>query len=217
MFYGFALLFLFLSLINSFFGSYLQKVFRVFVNEGFIYRQTKEQMLQAPVAAFLLNLLFILAGTAFVYFGLGGNVFFAGMDRWQSMVLILVCFVVVYVFKYAFLEFMGWLFRLKEPFENYVFIVFLNAKISGILMLFASFFMAFAEPENSSLIFRGSLYLLVFVVLVRFIRGFQVFSKQAKLGVLNFSLAVISLEILPSAVMLKFIASSIERLSGGMF
>lgn len=217
MFYGFAFLFLFLSLINAYFGSYLQKVFRVFANEGFIYRQTRDQMLQAPLAAFLMNLLFILSGTAFVYFGLRGDVFFVGIERWQSMGLILVFFTVVYAFKYVFLEFMGWLFRLKEPFDNYVFIVFLNTKVSGILMLFASFFMAFAGPESSQFIFRVSLYLLAFVVLVRFIRGFQVFSKQAKLGFLNFSLAVIALEILPSAVVLKFIANSIELLSGGFF
>jgi hypothetical protein len=216
-FYGFALLFLFLSLINAYFSSYLQKVFRVFANEGFIYRQAKDQMIQAPVAAFFMNLLFVLSGTAYVYFGLGGNGYFIGMDRWQSMGLILFFFIAVYAFKYVFLEFMGWLLNLKEPFENYVFIVFLNTKISGILMLFASFFMAFSEPESSQLIFRSSLYLLAIVILIRFFRGFQVFSKQARLGFFNFLLAVISLEILPSAVMLKFISSSVELLSEGLF
>jgi hypothetical protein len=133
------------------------------------------------------------------------------------MGLILFFLIVVYAFKYVFLEFMGWLFNLKEPFENYIFIVFLNNKVSGIFMLFASLFMAFSEPESSQLIFRSSLYLLIVVTLIRFIRGFRVFSKQARLGFFNFSLAVISLEILPSAVMLKFISSSIELLSGGVF
>jgi hypothetical protein len=215
MFYSFALLFFFLSLINAVFSSYLQKVFRVFANEGFVYRQAKDQMTQAPLAALLMNLLFILSGTIFVFFGLGGNRLFTGIERWQSMGLIFVFLVIVYAFKYLFLLFMGWIFNLREPFEGYVFIVFLNNKISGILMLFASFLMAFAEPGSSFFIFKLSLFLLAIIFLIRFIRGFQVFSKQARLGVFNFLLAVISLEILPSAVVLKFTSRTFEFLMGG--
>jgi len=214
-FYSFALLFLFLSLVNAFFGNYLQKVFRVFANEGFVYRQAKDQMTQAPLAAFLMNILFVLSGTIFVFFGLGADRLFTGIERWQSMGLILGLLVVVYISKYVFLQFMGWVFNLREPFEGYVFIVFLNNKISGILMLFASSMMAFTEPGSSLFIFKLSLFLLGIIFLIRYIRGFQVFSKQARLGVFNFLLAVISLEILPSAVLLKFISRSFSFLLGG--
>lgn len=215
MFYSFAFLFLFLSLINAFFGSYIQKVFRVFVHEGFVYRQSKDQMIQSPIAALLMNILFVLSGTIFVFFGLGGNLIFTGVERWQSMGLILVFLILVYLFKYLFLQFMGWIFNLREPFDGYVFIVFLNNKISGILMLVASFLMAFAEPGAGFFIFRFSLVLLGIILVVRLIRGFQVFSKQARLGIFNFFLAVISLEILPSAVLLKFISRTFEFLLGG--
>ena len=215
MFYCFALLFLFLALINSFFGSYIQKVFRVFANEGFVYRQSKDQMTQAPLAALLMDLLFVLSGTIFVFFALGGNLIFSGVERWQSMGLILVFLIIVYLFKYLFLQFMGWIFNLRETFDGYVFIVFLNNKIAGILMLVAAFLMAFAEPGSGFFIFRLSLLLLGVIFIVRLIRGFQVFSKQARLGMFNFLLAVISLEILPSAVVLKFISSSFEFLLAG--
>ncbi len=214
-FYSFALLFLFLSLINAFFSSYLQKVFRVFANEGFVYRQAKDQMTQSPLAAMLMNLLFILSGTIFVFFGLGGNLIFTGAERWQSMGLILVFLFGVYLFKFLFLQFMGWIFNLRESFDGYVFIVFLNNKIAGILMLFASFLMAFADPGSGFLVFRFCLFLLGIIFIVRLIRGFQVFSKQARLGIFNFLLAVISLEILPSAVVLKFISRSFQFLWGG--
>ncbi len=215
MFYSFALLFLFLSMINAFFGNYLQKVFRVFANQGFVYRQAKDQMTQAPLAAFLMNLLFVLSGTMFVFFGLEGNRLFTGIERWQSMGLILVFLAIVYASKYVFLHFMGWVFNLKEPFDGYVFIIFLNNKISGILMLFASLVMAFAEPGSSFSIFTLTLFLLGLIFLIRFIRGFQVFSRQARLSVFNFLIAVISLEILPSAVVLKFISRTFAFLLGG--
>ncbi len=215
MFYSFALLFLFLAVINAFYGSYLQKVFRVFANEGFVYRQAKDQMIQAPVAALLMNLLFVLSGTLFVFLGLGANRLFAGIERWQSMGLILFVLVIVYTSKYLILRFMGWVFNLREPFEGYVFIVFLNNKIAGILMLFASSMMAFSEPGSSFLIFKLSLSLLGIIFLIRYIRGFLVFSKQARLSIFNFLLAVISLEILPSAVALKFISRNFEFFLGG--
>lgn len=215
-FYCFALLFLFLGLINAFFSNYLKKLFRVFINEGFVYRQAKDQMSQAPLASFLLNVLFVLSGTVFVYFGLGGNNFFSGMDRWQLMLLIFSFLVLVYVFKYLFLRCMGWIFNYKEALENYVFIVFLNNKISGMLMLLGSFMMAFSENALSSLVFKSTLYLLGALMLVRFIRGFQVFSKQAKLDFFSFVLAVLSLELLPTAVMVKFISSGIQLVVGGL-
>ena len=215
MFYSFALLFLFLSLINAFFGGYIQKVFRVFANEGFVYRQTKDQMTQAPLAAFLMNLLFMLSGTFFVFFGLGANLVLTGVHRWQSMGLIFVFLVLIYAAKYVLLQFLGWVFNLREPFDTYVFIVALNNKVSGILMLFASFLMAFVQPDARFLIFKLSLSLVAIIFLIRFVRGFQVFSKQARLGVFSFLLAVISLEILPSAVMLKFITTSFAFLLGG--
>jgi len=215
MFYSFAVLFLFLSLINAVFGPYLHKVFRVFANAGFAYRQAKDQMTQATLAASLMNLLFILSGAIFVFFGLGGNRLFSGVERWQSIGLIIIFLVIVYATKYLFLQLMGWIFNLRESFEGYVFIVFLNNKISGILMLFASFLMAFTGPGSSFLIFKLSLFLLGIIFLIRLIRGFQVFSKQAKLGLFNFLLAVISLEILPSAVLLKFTSRTFDFLMGG--
>jgi len=215
MFYSFALLFLFLALINAFFGNYLQKVFRVFANEGFVYRQAKDQMVQTPLASFLMNILFIFSGTIFVFFGLGANRLLAGVERWQSMGLILFFLVIVYTSKYIFLHFMGWVFKLKEPFQGYVFIVFLNNKISGMLMLVASSLMAFADPGVGFFIFRLTLFLLAIIFFIRYIRGFQVFTKQARMGVFNFLLAIISLEILPSAVVLKFIANNFEFLLGG--
>jgi hypothetical protein len=214
-FYSFALLFLFLSLVNTYFGNYLQKVFRVFVNEGFVYRQAKDQMTQAPLAAFLMNILFVLSATIFVFFGLGADRLFTGIERWQSMGLILALLVVVYVSKYVFLQIMGWVFNLRESFEGYIFIVFLNNKVSGILMLLFSSMMAFTEPGSSLFIFKLSLFLLGIIFLIRYIRGFQVFSKQARLGIFNFLLAVISLEILPSAVLLKFVSRSFSFLLGG--
>jgi hypothetical protein len=172
-------------------------------------------MAQAPLASFLMNTLFILSGTMFVFFGLGANRLFAGVERWQSMGLILLFLVIVYSSKYIFLQFMGWVFKLKEPFQGYVFIVFLNNKISGILMLVASSTMAFSEPDTGFFIFKFSLFLLGIVFFIRYIRGFQVFSKQARMGIFNFLLAVISLEILPSAVVLKFIAKNFDFLMGG--
>jgi len=81
-------------------------------------------------------------------------------------------------------------------------------------MLFASFLMAFAEPGSSFVIFRLSLFLLGIIFMIRLIRGFQVFSRQARLGIFNFLLAVISLEVLPSAVVLKFISKSFAFLLG---
>lgn len=214
-FYCFSLLFLVFGLVNLFFNAYLKKLFRVFAHEGFVYRQAKDQMGQSSFAALSLNILFLLTGTVFVFFGLGGNNLFTGMDRWQLMLLVFSFFLLVYVFKYLFLKFLGWVLNQKESFENYIFVVFLNNKLSGMLMLLASFMMAFSEKGVSLLVFKTTLYLLGALVFTRLFRGFQVFSKQSKIGFFSFSLAVFALEVLPTAVMLKFVSDGIRLVIDG--
>jgi|GEM_PF-375027 len=216
-FYSFYLLFLFLALINSFFSSYLKNVFRVFLNEGFIYRQAKDQMAQSPFASFVMNLLFVLSATFYIYFGAGGKNIFIGIDRWLTMTYILLLLVVVYILKYIFFELIGWIFKMKESFESYIFIVFLNNKISGILMLTTSFIMAFSDSSSIPFVFNLSLCFLAIIILIRFFRGFQVFSKQAHLGFFNFLFLIVSLEILPSAIILKFISASFDLTWGATF
>jgi Domain of unknown function (DUF4271) len=215
-FYSFAGLFLLIGFIRYAWGDYFDKVFLVYLNQGFILRQKKDVMMMWSIPSVLLNLLFVLSGSFFVFFGLGSNYVLTGMDRWQVMIFIFLMITLIYFFKYFFLHFLGWVFKQKDAFDNYSFIVFLNNKIIGILMLVASFLMAFSTAESYSTVFKAVLYIIAILFGVRLINAFQIFTRQARAGLFNILLAFISLEVLPTAILLKFISSGIFLLTDGL-
>lgn len=212
-FYSFAGLFLLLALIRYLWEEYFDKVFLVYFNQGFILRQKKDAMMLWSLPSALLNILFVLAGSFFIFFGLGSNYALVGMDRWQVMMFIFIILSLVYFFKYFFLQFLGWIFKQHEAFEQYSFIVFLNNKILGILMLVASFVMAFSGEGAYKNIFTLVMYLIVLLFGLRLINAFRIFIFQTKAGVFNILLAFISLELLPTAMLLKFASQSIFLLT----
>jgi hypothetical protein len=108
-----------------------------------------------------------------------------------------------------FFKILGWAFGQEQAFEDYLFVVFLNNKLVGLLLLFSSFVMAFSDTTSSSLTFKLALFLVVLMLLYRFLRGYQVFSKQSKVGLFTLFLAFLALELIPSAVLIKFLTKSV--------
>lgn len=213
-FYVFLLLLLFLAWVNHSNPVYLKNVFRVYVNEGFIFRQTKDQMEQSVATAFLYNLLFILSGAAFIYFGTGMAQVFDGWERWVFMGMCMVFIMMIYLVKFIFLSFLGWLFQEQESFSNYIFLVYLNAKIIGIIMLFAALLMAFATQQEATQIFRWVGLLVILMTAIRLFRGYGIFSRKA--GLFVYLTCVLSIELIPNAVLIKAVAAGFELIVNGI-
>jgi hypothetical protein len=145
----------------------------------------------------------------FIFFGLGWDQEFSGNMRWLILAACFVVIAVVYLFKHLFFKILGWAFGQEQAFEDYLFVVFLNNKLVGLLLLFSSFVMAFSDATSSSLTFKLALLLIGLMLLYRFLRGYQVFSKQSKIGFFSLFLAFLALELIPSAVLIKFLTKSV--------
>lgn len=215
-FYSFAGLFMLLGLVRYLWGEYFDKVFLVYFNQGFILRQKKDAMMMWSLPSVLLNCLFVLSASFFIFFGLGSNNYLIGIDRWQVMLFFLIVISIVYLFKYFLLQFLGWMFKQKEAFEQYSFIVFLNNKIVGVVMLVSSFMMAFSGTDGYENIFKTVLYIIGILFGLRLINAFRIFGLQNKAGIFNILLAFISLEFLPTAMVLKFATKSLFLFKDGV-
>jgi hypothetical protein len=215
-FYSFAGLFMLLGLVRYLWGEYFDKVFLVYFNQGFILRQKKDAMMMWSLPSVLLNCLFVLSASFFIFFGLGSNNYLIGIDRWQVMLFFLIVISIVYLFKYFLLQFLGWMFKQKEAFEQYSFIVFLNNKIVGVVMLVSSFMMAFSGTDGYENMFKTVLYIIGILFGLRLINAFRIFGLQTKAGIFNILLAFISLEFLPTAMLLKFATKSLFLLTDGV-
>lgn len=208
-FYSFLFLFLFTALLGRYSNGLLRKLWKIYVNDGFIFRQSKDQMAQQPIVSIALNFLFILSTGLFIFFGLGWDQEFSGNMRWFILAGCFVVIAFVYLFKHLFFKILGWAFGQEQAFEDYLFVVFLNNKLVGLLLLFSSFVMAFSDTTSSSLTFKLALLLIGLMLLYRFLRGYQVFSKQSKIGFFSLFLAFLALELIPSAVLIKFLTKSV--------
>ena len=213
-FYMFAVMLLFFAWVNHSNPLYLRNLFRVYVNEGFIFRQTKDLMDQSVFTSFLYNLLFILSGAIFLFFGAGVTSMFESWERWAFLGICCLLILLIYLVKFIFLSSMGWILEEREGFGNYIFMVYLNVKIKGLVMLTASLLMAFSSASDTALIFRWVTYLIMAMIVVRLFRSYRIFARKINLAV--YLLAVLSMEILPNAVLIKLLTDSYELVLHGI-
>ncbi|MFN5422145.1 MAG: DUF4271 domain-containing protein [bacterium] len=216
LFYTFIGLFFFIGLINALYSSYITKLIRGYINEGFIFFQAREQLSQYPMASLLMNLFFFFSATFFIFFLLTLKGLNFHVDQLKLLIFIFIALVLLYLLKLIFLNALGWVFNQHDLFRNYVFVVFLSNKIIGLLLLLFSFLMAFASSFAISVITKVAVGVLLVAFLFRFFKGFSLFSKQAKLNLFSFSLAVLSLEVLPTAVLVKFISNKFIMMLTGI-
>jgi hypothetical protein len=210
-FYSFLFLFLFTAVLGRYSNGLLLKLWKIYVNDGFIYRQSKDQMSQQPIVSISLNFLFIFSTGLFIFFGLSWDDQFTGNMRWLILAASFMLIAFVYLFKHMFFRILGWAFGQEQAFEDYLFVVFLNNKLLGLLFLFSSFVMAFSDATSSSLTFKLSLFIVALMLVYRFLRGFQLFSKQVRVGFFTLFLAFLALELIPSAVLIKFLTKSADH------
>lgn len=215
-FYSFLFLFLLTAMLAKYSSGLMMKLWKIYLNDGFIYRQSKEQMSQQPLVSSTLNFLFILSSGLFIFFGLGWNHEFSGEVRWMILVVSFIIIALIYLFKHIFFKILGWAFGQEEAFDDYLFVVFLNNKLAGLIFLFSSFMMAFSSYGSNSLIFKLTLFLIGLMLAYRILRGYQIFSRQSRIGLFTLLLAFISLELIPSVVIVKFIAKSVDLLITGI-
>jgi hypothetical protein len=141
---------------------------------------------------------------------------FTGNLRWYILLSSFAVIALIYLFKNIFFRILGWAFGQEDTFEDYLYIVFLNNKLLGLILLFASFLMAFSSTPTSILIFKFTLFLILLMFLYRFLRGYQVFSRHSRIGLFSLLLAFISLELIPSAIIVKFLEKTIDLFVTGI-
>jgi hypothetical protein len=209
-FYTYVFLFLFTATLGKFSNGQLNRMWKVFINSGFIYRQAKEQMDQQPLFSVLLNLVFVFSSSLFLFFGLGWDHEFTGVYRWYILFSSFVVIVGVYLFKFIFLRTIGWAFGQKEAFDNYLFVVFLNNKLLGLILLFSSFLLAFSGGPTSKTLFAISLVVIALMFVYRFFLGYKTLLRQTRMGVFSLLLAFFAVELIPSAVVIKFVSKAVN-------
>jgi len=189
--------------------SYFRNLFRAFRNPTLSTRQLKEQLRQDSPASLAMDLIFCYSLGLYLYFALGHIHSSRFVSRYPPIVIILGfigLFIGIYVVRFLFLKFTGWVFNIAEITDNYTFNVFLINKILGILLIPFTIILAFGQGQWVQACLLLSLVLIGILFLNRYLRSGVAFGTFIKFSKFHFFMYLCASELLPLAVLMKFIS-----------
>jgi len=195
-FYVISVLFFFLGVLKIAFGKYFSNMIRVFFNTSLRQTQLKDQLLQDRMPSLFFNLLFVVVGGMYIYLLLlaNGKVVY---NDYKYLYYAMLALTIVYASKFLVLHLIGWLSGFTRDTENYIFIVFLINKILAILLMPFIVVIAFSDKSVSEVSILISLIMVVFMFILRYLRGFSIIQQTLKISKFHFLLYIITVELLP--------------------
>jgi Domain of unknown function (DUF4271) len=202
-FYTLCVIVFILGLFKTLYRGYFNNLFRVFFNTSIRQMQLTDQLLQAKLPSFILNIFFAIT-TGFYIWLLFKN--FHPPRFISSQMLLPVCILgtgILYVAKYCILKFIGWMSGMQQAADNYIFVIFLVNKIVGIILVPFIIILAFSTPLwiNNTTIF--SLLVLGLFFLSRYVKTYGVLEYKFPLEPLHFIIYITALEIVPLFLIYK--------------
>lgn len=195
--------FLLLAITKQFFPKYFQSIFSIFFQTNFRQKQTKEQLLQDNIASLFTNIVFFLAIACLASLIIPQLINNTKIALWQIFIGSLITFICIYIVKFIFIQFIGWVFNNKEASNAYIFIVFIINKIIGILLLPFCLILAFADKHIVTIAEVIAIVIISILLLYRLLLTYRSTNTRLKINILHFFLYFCSLEILPLLIVFK--------------
>jgi len=203
LFYGIAGLLLLIGLFKAFNQQYFSNLFRVYFNTSLRQSQLSEQLLQARLPSFLMNIFFVIVAGIFAW---QMFVHFNEFNRVKPYVLLQFCIgviAVIYIVKYCFLKFIGWAAAITPVMDRYIFIIFMVNKIMAILLLPFIVLLAFGHKDWFSIVKVAALLSVGLLFLSRYAKSYGLLGQKIEIKPFHFILFFIGAELIPCALLYK--------------
>lgn len=202
MFYLIAGLLIFLAFIKLVFNKYFQNIFKLLLQPSFRQKQTREQLSQNSLPALLLNIFFILATGTYItlllhYFNISAQPF------WRLYIFTTLALTLLYVGKYLFLSFAGWVFNVANATETYTFVVYLINKIIAVVLVPVILMLAFSSPPIAVIAVALSFIIVFSLLMYRFIVAIGSVRREVNVSPLHFIFFVFAFEVTPLLLIYK--------------
>ena len=204
-FYALCIVVLILGIFKTFYNNYFNNLFRVFFNTSIRQTQLTDQLLQAKLPSFILNIFFAISVGFYAWLLLRH---YHPPRLISNKLLLPFCIAgigALYFIKYCILKFMGWMSGMQEAADNYIFVIFLVNKITGIILVPFTILLAFSMPSWTNYIVIFSLLMMGLFFLSRYIKTYGVLEYRFPLKPLHFIIYVAAVEILPLLIVYKLV------------
>jgi hypothetical protein len=197
-----------LAFIKLVFPKFFRNLFMLFFQTSLRQKQTREQLLQDSWAGLLVNVLFFLSSGLFVTL-LTKFKGWSNIPFWNLYGYITSLIVFIYIGKFIFISFAGWVFNNREAAQSYVFLVSMVNRIMGILLIPFTIFLAFANQQILSIVVTLSLGLVLLLFLYRYLVSFGSLRNDLKINPFHFFIYLCSVEIIPMLLIYKLLVNYI--------
>lgn len=201
-----------LAAIRLIFPKYFKNLFLLVMQTSVRQKQTREQLLQNNLASILLNCLFLASAGLYisllVQYKHWINLPFYQLVAYSSLLLL-----VVYLGKFLFLSFSGWVFNVSEATNAYTFIVFLVNKVLGIILIPFVLVLTYSPEPFMKVATTISLGICSMLFVYRYLIGFGAIRNNLKVSALHFFLYLCAVELLPLVLIYKLL---LDNLSGSI-
>jgi hypothetical protein len=192
----------YLAFIKVTFPKYFSNLFQLIFQSPVRQKQTREQLQQNNLAALFSNILFILNASIFVSLIAVKNAW-VDLSLYNCMLYCAIAFTGLYLFKFLFLWFSGWLFSQGEAIGNYSFIVFLTNKVMGVFLIPAILLLAFSPVSVQDFAYKTALIVISILFVYRYLISFSIVRASLKVSAFHFFLYLCTCEVLPMFVLYK--------------
>ena len=198
-----ALLFLY-GFIVQIAPQYIAKLFSQFSQSSLRMIQNREQLLQNSMASILMNIGFILSFslmTTLIIF----NQHLLPIHFWEGFFYLCLFFMGLYIGKFICLTIAGYIFNTNELVQTYIFVVFMIHKVLGILLIPCILLLAFAKPFLYPLAEWGAGFLVVLLILYRYLFSLTAVRNKLHVSSFHFFLYLCAFEMIPLLILYKII------------
>ncbi|MCZ2222010.1 MAG: DUF4271 domain-containing protein [Chitinophagales bacterium] len=209
LFYSLLILVGFLAIIKLSFTKYFSNIFKQIFQYSHKQRQTQEQIIQNNFPSLLMNFLFVLSGGMFIAL-LAYNRHWVNTNFWLLLLYSCILLASIYLLKFVFLSFFGWVFNAKDTTDNYTFIVFLINKIIGVILIPITIIIAFATSKIVDASISITFLLLIIIFIYRYWLSYKAIRNTIKVSSLRFFLYLCAVEILPLTILYKAVFNFIQ-------
>lgn len=204
-FYSLCLVVFILGIFKTFYKGYFNNLFRVFFNTSIRQSQLTDQLLQAKLPSFILNIFFAISAGFYIWLLFKQ---YHPPRLISSHLLLPFCIIGVgalYFMKYCILKFIGWMSGMQQAADNYIFVIFLVNKIAGIVLVPFIILLAFSMHVWINYVTAFSLLMMGLFFLSRYVKTYSLLEYKFPLDPLHFIIYITAVEIIPLLLIYKLV------------
>lgn len=186
-------------------------MFTLFFRATLRQQQLREQLLQAPLPALLMNIFFVISVSTYITLVAEHNGVVVSGGFWTDLLYAIALVAGIYLVKFIFLNVVGWIFGISPLADTYIFVVFLINKMLGIFLLPFIALLAFPTEGLVPEVLMLSYILIAGLLFYRFMISYRPVRSEIKLSRFHFFFYLCAFEIAPLLLIYKVLLEYADR------